>query len=191
MYRTALSLALGTALALAAGGVQAEGCTCEGHPLGGYRLGHWGSFLSKPRLGIELQRLTPQLREFLKVPGEDGILVAEVEPESPAATAGLRAGDVILRAGSETVREPRELAHVVGAWPNDERLPLVVSRDGDERTFKVEPRPRPDWADFDARSWVVPWGVPALRELRQQLRELERRLQGLEKELKEQRHERT
>ena len=191
MYRTALSLARVTALALAAGGVQAEDCTCERHPLGGYRLGHGGSFLSKPRVGMELQRLTPQLREFLKVPGEDGVLVAGVEPESPAAAAGLRAGDVILRAGSETVREPGELAHVVGAWPNDERLPLVVSRAGDERTLEVEPGPRSDWTDFDARSWVVPWGVPALRELRQQLRELERRLQGLEKELKEQEHERT
>ena len=125
------------------------------------------------------------------MPGEDGVLVAGVEPESPAAAAGLRAGDVILRAGDETVREPGELARVVGAWPNDERLPLVVSRRGDERKLEVEPRSRSDWPDFDTRSWVVPWGVPALRELRQQLRELERRLQGLEKELEQQEHEST
>jgi S1-C subfamily serine protease len=54
--------------------------------------------LNRPRipdLGLAVQDLTMQLAQYFGVSG--GILVREVRPESPAASAGLRAGDIILR----------------------------------------------------------------------------------------------
>ncbi len=65
-------------------------------------LFHWegdrGSVMvlsSRPRLGISGTPLTSQMAEFLKVPRSQGVLITEVQAGSPAAEAGLKAGDVI------------------------------------------------------------------------------------------------
>ena len=61
------------------------------------RAGGPGDFMcSSPgrgRLGVGIQELTPQLAEYFGT--KDGVLVTSVEPETPAAKAGLKAGDVI------------------------------------------------------------------------------------------------
>src|SRR5262245_35092128 len=57
------------------------------------------------RIGVQVQPLTPELREFFGVEGDAGLLVAAVEARSPAADAGLRAGDVIVRANDRPMYE--------------------------------------------------------------------------------------
>src|SRR5260370_15142443 len=55
-------------------------------------------------LGVRLRDITTENARELKLPGEYGALVLEVEPDSPAAKAGLEKNDVMLEFGGERVR---------------------------------------------------------------------------------------
>jgi serine protease Do len=57
------------------------------------------------RGGMQLEGLTPQLREFFGVPAGQGLLVRSVERGSAAESAGLKAGDVIVRVQNQPVRD--------------------------------------------------------------------------------------
>ena len=58
---------------------------------------------SRPRLGISGTPLTSQMAEFLKVPRSQGVLITEVQAGSPAAEAGLKAGDVITAIDGDSI----------------------------------------------------------------------------------------
>src|SRR6185295_4313691 len=65
------------------------------------------------RLGVQLQSMTPQLAEYFGLSKRSGALVVFVYADSAAAKAGLKAGDVILSAGGQTVETPMELRHAL------------------------------------------------------------------------------
>ena len=83
--------------------------------------------------------MTPELRGYFQVPDDRGLLVVRVEPDRPAARAGLRVGDVIVSAGGDPVHEPFDLIRIVAAAPAGEALKLGVFRDAVGRTLRVEP----------------------------------------------------
>lgn len=90
-------------------------------------------------LGIEAESLPPQLAEYFGV--KEGVLVRSVKPDSPAAKAGLRAGDVIVKAGDERVSKPRDVSRVLRSA--DKPLQLTIVRDKREMTVSVTvDRPR-------------------------------------------------
>lgn len=93
--------------------------------------------LGHGRMGVRLQSLGDQLAEYFGVGEGSGALVASVREESPAAEAGLRAGDVIVRVGDTEVEQPRD---VVRAVREAEAGPLTVTviRRGEERSVTVE-----------------------------------------------------
>jgi len=71
--------------------------------------GNEGSAEEQPHIGVALQPLTPELREQLDVPRSlHGVVVAGVEPGSPADAAGIEPGDVILGVGGHAVRSPED-----------------------------------------------------------------------------------
>ncbi len=59
--------------------------------------------------GLQVEELTKQLAEYFEVPGNKGVLVTEVESGSTADKAGFKAGDVIVKAGGNTVRRIDDL----------------------------------------------------------------------------------
>jgi S1-C subfamily serine protease len=65
--------------------------------------------LGKPRLGVQVAKLTDQMAEFLGIPGKQGVLILETVPSTPAEEAGLKAGDVILSVNGQEVSGPAEL----------------------------------------------------------------------------------
>ncbi len=135
------------------------------------------------RLGIEVLPLTPELRAHFGVDPGVGILVSKVGVKSPAAEAGIEAGDVILAADGKPIRSPHELVQLVGRFPEAEQLRLELSRAGDKRELRVVPKGRP-W--LTAREGAQMFGrmmVTPIRELREQIRELEQRLRALEQKL--------
>ena len=80
------------------------------------------------RLGVMVQDLTQPLAESFGLPRPDGALVAQVEPKSPAAAAGLKSGDVILRIDGETMIHAGSLsARIAQALPG-ERIKLSLWR---------------------------------------------------------------
>ena len=68
----------------------------------------WSS--GQGRLGLMLEGLTPQLRAYFGAPNNAGLLVAQVESNSPAARAGIQVGDVITQVGNQRVQSADDIA---------------------------------------------------------------------------------
>jgi serine protease Do len=95
----------------------------------------------------------PWLGELLRAPARDanprdvinaGVVVRAVVPGSPAASAGLRADDQIVRAGSRTVRNAFDWEAARLSFRVGDRVPLVVRRGGREVTLTVTVADRPE-----------------------------------------------
>ena len=87
----------------------------------------------RARLGVGVQELSGQLGEYFGADG--GVLVTEVDAGTPAARAGLRAGDVIAKINDQTVRNTAELRRQLAAVTGDVRVTIV--RDRKEQTLTV------------------------------------------------------
>lgn len=96
-----------------------------------------------PRLGILADALTPQLAEYFGVKQGKGVLVTEVRQGSPAAKAGFKAGDVIVRMNEQAIETVGGLRHALRNKKPGETVTLVVVRQRNEQTLNVrleEPR---------------------------------------------------
>lgn len=87
------------------------------------------------RLGITAAPLTDQLAAYFKV--KEGVLVSSVTPDSPAAKAGLRAGDVITSVNGRSMDSPRELTEELRDAKPGADVELGITRDGKATTLKA------------------------------------------------------
>src|SRR4051794_22289876 len=69
------------------------------------------------RLGIDFEDIAPDAATMLKLPTADGALITTVQPDSPAAKAGLRRGDVVLAFNGRPVRSGPDLRNRLGLTP--------------------------------------------------------------------------
>lgn len=90
------------------------------------------------RLGLQLSEVTAEKVQELKLPGEYGAVVQEVEEGSPSAKAGLAKNDVILEFAGERVRSVAQLQRLARETPPGRTVALLVSRDGQTRTVNVK-----------------------------------------------------
>jgi serine protease Do len=88
-------------------------------------------------LGVMIQPVTNEIAGALGLDSSKGSIVARVTPDSPAAQAGVKQGDVILEFAGKTVENPRELARQVAETQIGSRSDLLVWRDGAEKTLSV------------------------------------------------------
>ncbi len=96
-------------------------------------------------LGVETQPLTAGIASGLGLPTDvHGALVASVQPDSPAAKAGLKAGDVIESVDTSNVVNPNELARTVANLKPGEGAKLAVLRDGGKTSVDVTIASLPD-----------------------------------------------
>ena len=80
-------------------------------------------------LGIVIQELTSELAEGFGVKKDSGVLVADVMNSSPAESAGLKAGDIIVEFNGAPIRSVTELQKRVASVEPGHATPLVVIRD--------------------------------------------------------------
>ena len=95
----------------------------------------------KPRrgwLGVRIQTVSPEIAESLGLKTAKGALVAGVEPNTPAAKAGMKNGDIILSFGNRPIGEMRELPRVVAETEIGKSVPVTVWREGRETTLTVD-----------------------------------------------------
>jgi serine protease Do len=88
-------------------------------------------------LGVQMQPLTPALAKAVGLANEDGVLVNEVLPDSPAAKAKLMQGDVITSFNGATVKAPRDLAMAVANTHAGDTATVTIWREGHQQTTKV------------------------------------------------------
>ena len=77
-------------------------------------------------LGVQIQKVTPEIAGAVGLTEARGAMVTEVTPDSPAAKAGLKQGDVILGFAGEKVADPRGLARAVAKEPAGSKTSLSV-----------------------------------------------------------------
>jgi serine protease DegQ len=89
------------------------------------------------RLGIVLQDLTPALADAMALDLRGGAVIAEVEPGSAAARAGIQAGDVIVEVNGQPILDAGDLRNLVGVMPVGTELDIVLYRAGRERSLSA------------------------------------------------------
>jgi len=88
-------------------------------------------------LGVGIQEITPELAKSFGLKTADGVLVSQVEPNSPAAKAGLQPEDVILEYNGKETKSPRELSMAVADTKIGIPAKLKVFRDGRMMSINV------------------------------------------------------
>jgi serine protease Do len=89
-------------------------------------------------LGVRIQPVSADIAESLGLAEPQGALVSNSESETPAAKAGIQAGDVITAVNGETVEDARDLAKKIGAFDPDTSVELTVWRAGKAETIDVK-----------------------------------------------------
>jgi membrane-associated protease RseP (regulator of RpoE activity) len=138
---TAWGLALG--LGLLAGAAHAEGDGEEpGKPVVKKRVVMidkdgkrkvWegdGPMVRRGFLGVGLTDITPELRAHFGVPEEAGVLVAKVEPGSPAEKAGIRVGDILTRIDGGAVKSSWDVTGKIRKLDDGQQIPIEIWRNG-------------------------------------------------------------
>jgi serine protease Do len=86
--------------------------------------------VTRGRLGVRLQEVTPELARAFRLPRAGGALVTDVEKQAPAERAGIRAGDIILVFGGKPVRTHDDLLHLAAQTKPDTTVEVELVRDG-------------------------------------------------------------
>jgi Do/DeqQ family serine protease len=89
-------------------------------------------------LGVGIQPLTPELAKSFGLTADEGILVNQVMPKSPAEAAGLKTGDLILSVDGKPLKDPRELQRIIAETEIGTSIELTILRDRAKRTLKVQ-----------------------------------------------------
>lgn len=89
-----------------------------------------GQMASRSYLGVQLLTLTPELRRHFGAAENRGVLVSRVEPDSPAATAGVEVGDLITAVDGYPVATAGQLVSRIRQRGEGDRVELDSLRDG-------------------------------------------------------------
>jgi membrane-associated protease RseP (regulator of RpoE activity) len=156
------------------------------------------------RLGFAAIQISPGLRTFFGAPADRGVLVDQIRPDSPAARAGLRVGDVVVEVDADAVRSVGDVIDAISDRKTGDVVAIAIERGRQRMTLQAKlednlgPRPGPrirgrDRSGDGGREQLDSDEVPpgkrqpgenmrrTLEDLRNQVEELERRLEKLER----------
>ena len=94
-------------------------------------------------LGVGLQEINAALVKKFKLENDEGVLIRQVEPRSPADKAGIKDGDVVLSFNDKKVKDPSHLKLLVAETAPGTKVPVDLLRDGERITLKVTVKEQP------------------------------------------------
>ena len=89
-------------------------------------------------LGVMIQKITPELKDKLKLKDERGALVADVTTNGPADKAGIKRGDVIVSFDGKVIKQMKDLPYIVGTTPVNKTVLVEVIRKGQKKDFQIK-----------------------------------------------------
>jgi membrane-associated protease RseP (regulator of RpoE activity) len=97
-------------------------------------------YTNTPRVGAMIENLTPQLGDFFGVKNGSGLLVRSVEKGSAAEAGGLKAGDVIIRVGTERVNDASDWRRAIRNKTGSVQIGIVRDKREQNVTLKLPAR---------------------------------------------------
>jgi serine protease Do len=94
-------------------------------------------------LGVNIQNMTPELAKSFNIKADEGVLIAQVEPNSPASKAGLRSGDIVLEYNGKEMKSPEDLSIGVADTKVGTPAKVKVMREGKTLNLDVSVGERP------------------------------------------------
>ena len=88
-------------------------------------------------MGVSISDITPENSKFFQTKDNNGAVITQVEPDSPAAKAGLKIGDVVTAVNGRPVTDASQLQIAVGEQKPGSKLELGILRDGKEVKIPV------------------------------------------------------
>ena len=121
-------------------------------------------YVNRAWLGVQIQPVTAGIADSLGLKQAAGALVDQPQPNSPAAKAGIAAGDIISTVNDKPVKDSRELARTIGMMAPGTKVKLTLLRQGQVKTMNLTlgkmPNERTAMADTGAKN--AENGVPHL-----------------------------
>jgi serine protease Do len=102
-------------------------------------------------LGVGIQDLTKELKEYYGIKDGEGVLVTQVFPGDPASKAGMEPKDIILEVNGHKVKTSRELSRIIADANVGQKVDIVVLRKGSKKRFNIQLSKRKD-AEIVSRS---------------------------------------
>ena len=99
--------------------------------------------VERPWLGVSVMTLTPAIAQQIGIPMVEGIVLSEAVPNSPAARAGLRQGDVITSLDGQPIRRTEDLRDQLARKKVGDSISLTVRRGTQQHTVQVQLSARP------------------------------------------------
>jgi serine protease Do len=130
--------------------------------------------VSRGWLGVLIQDVTGELAESFKMKMPHGALVSKVLPDSPAAKAGVEAGDVITRFNGKDIATSSDLPPMVGATTVGQKIEVDIIRDGSKRSMVITigQLPETDEIAGNEPAPATPDGAARIDRLKISVREL-------------------
>ena len=110
-----------------------------------------GHSIVRPWLGARTQGVTSDIARSLGLAAPRGVLVADLYPGAAGDRAGLRQGDIILSVGGQAVNDEAAVTYAFGTRRMGETVPVVIRREGSERTLNVRAEAPPSTPARDER----------------------------------------
>ena len=94
--------------------------------------------VTRGRIGVMIQNITPELAESFDLKSVKGAIVAQIDKDGPAAKSELQEGDVITAVNGKTVESSGDMPVIISAMKPGDTATLTVLRDGKSQTVKVQ-----------------------------------------------------
>jgi serine protease Do len=121
-------------------------------------------FVNRAWMGVQIQPISADIADSLGLKKAQGALVDQPQPNSPAAKAGIVAGDVITEINGTPVKDSRELARKIGMMAPDTNIKLTLLHKGEVKTMDLTlgKMPNEQQAKADTGSEASANGLPHL-----------------------------
>jgi serine protease Do len=102
-----------------------------------------GRITNRPWIGIATIKITRQLAQYYRLPTNDGVLIAQVESQSPADYADLRKGDIVEAIDEKKITDPSQMSSNIRKRSINEKIIMTINRYGRRFDCQIQLLARP------------------------------------------------